>query len=289
MRKIFGIILIAISIFFGITGALFYNESILVSLFLIVVICLPLFIIGQITRTSLESFKENKKFWITIFLYLFILIPAIFNFLFSYEELKRKVFHADDYVVFAFSSSDTIGAIYFVSFAILITLLGYRLLSDIKRKKMLTISISCLTVFIVIYSYVMFTDYQGIHKEDGLITSNWKGEKSVISYDEINYIDVHPYLRVVYDHARFGGGSTDFAWKVYFVYNNEQNQEEYQFILHNEDDLINLIKIKELASQFNKKFVVREMSKQAYSWFKDALESGNFDKDEYYELFNVSK
>jgi hypothetical protein len=80
----------------------------------------------------------------------------------------------------------------------------------------------------------MFSDYRGEHEEQGLVSSNWKGERQIISYDEIESVNLEPSVH----YASLSNTSDEprFVWKVTF---NPSHQKEvtYRFSMLTEAGL----------------------------------------------------
>ncbi|WP_058306370.1 hypothetical protein [Gracilibacillus massiliensis] len=286
MRKIIGIIIIVISVLFGVASATLFFEDGIAALIGILVFCLPLFIAGQIIRSSWTEFKNKKMYWIWIYLFFFLFVPVCFNFLISIDELKKQVFNAEEYIIFRPKSSSLIGGLQLFSFFVFCTLFFYRFfVPHSKGKKIITKLIISLAVFLICFSYLMFKDYRGVHPEDGLVRSNWLGNQTTVSFDQIDSINLDPDYSPG-GHARYGG-SPHFIWSIEFKHDNEHST--YNFTLIDKSNLENTILMKELASKRQIPFTVEEMNKEAYDLLALDLEFKELDEDKYYQLFEVSK
>lgn len=74
MRKFGGIVIIIFSVLLGIPCAIVLQEDIIIANIILLIISVPLYIIGQIIRTSKYEFKDRGKRWVSII--------HIFSFLF---------------------------------------------------------------------------------------------------------------------------------------------------------------------------------------------------------------
>lgn len=283
MRNFFGILILSICFFFSLGCAFLVGEDFVGAIVLLIIIGLPIYILGQIIRTSKEMFIKNKKTWIFGYFFYFLVIPGTLNVLVFFDDIKRRIFHADQYIIFHTYSSSFLGVLSFLSAGIFLALVGYRLFGpDQKRIRLVNISLICMLVFLIGFNYMVLNDYRGIHQEDGLVRNNWLGVKTVIPLDHVNYIYVEPMV-----HLTVWNSSTSFQWKVYFVYDHEQEEEEYHFTMIREEALENTIAIRELAQEGQIPFIVNQMSDYTYSWFELDLELEGLDEERYYELFNV--
>lgn len=90
-------------------------------------------------------------------------------------------------------------------------------------------------IFYIGFNYFMFSNYRGIHKVKELVFSNWKGEKHIITYEEIDCVYVEPYVH----YAKLSNTSdeTEFVWRMTFQPSNQKNKIVYHFSMQPESNL----------------------------------------------------
>lgn len=285
MRKISGIAIILISIFIGLGCALTFGDGLIVSVIILLFISLPLYIFGHITRTSVAEFKQKGKRWISIFTFLFFILPLTIHLYGSYDEYKRSIFADEQFIIYR-SVSGELGKLSLIALLVLIVLLAARFLNPILKKKgLLNFLIIGVSIFLIVFSYFMFSDYRGVHQEQGLVSSTWKGEKTVISYQDIDSIQIEPYVH--YASSTNSSDETNLRWSITFKHNNKQNEVVYHFYKIDEENLEHTIQIKELAMQNDIPFIVGKMNEDTYKWLKFDLELEELDRERYYKLFGV--
>lgn len=285
MRKLAGIVIIAFSIFLGLACAIVFHEEIIGANIILWIISLPLYISGQIVRTSKSEFKHQGKRWVAIYLFFFFILPLLFYLYEFYHDLKEKIFIDEQFIIYE-PSSGMLGELSLGGFMILICLFGARFLNPgLKRKGLLNSIIVTTVIFLIGFNYLMFSDYRGIHEEKGLVSSNWKGEVQMISYDEIENIYLEPYVH--YASLSNTSDETRFVWKLTFQ-PSQQKEVVYHFATLTESGLEQTIAIKKLALEKNVHFIIGEMNQETLEWFNLDLELEGLEKERYYELFQVS-
>jgi hypothetical protein len=287
MKKFAGILIIIISLFLSIGNALAYRYDLIVAFIFFVLISLPVYIIGQIVRTSLVEFKSRGKRWIGIYLFFLFILPLLINSYIYVDEYKLQTFADEHFIIFEPASGE-LGKLSIGIQLVLIFLFAARLLQpDIQRKWTLNISIIVTSLVFLGFHYVMFSDYRGVHEEKGLVTSTWTGEKSVVSYHDIESITLVPSVH--YASLSNTSDETRFVWKIIFRHEPENGEVVYQYNMISKNNLEETIAIKEVASQHNVPFMVKEMNPKTFKWFEFDLGLEELDQDRYYELFKVVK
>jgi hypothetical protein len=287
MRKIGGIAIIIISLILAFASALSFQEDFIFANILLWVISFPLFIFGQMIRTSKSEFKYRGKRWVSIYLFFFFIFPLLMYLFESYHDLKENTFLDEQFITYEPASGD-LGVIALVGFMILICLFAVRFLNPgLKRKKLLNMIILGTVIFLSAFHYFMFSDYRGIHEEKGLVSSNWKGEKDIISYGQIESVFVDPYVH--YANLNNSSDDTKFSWKVTFQPKNQKEEVVYHFALVTESGLEEMVEIEKIAGENNIPFIVGEMDQETRKWFELDLELEELDKDRYYDLFQVNR
>lgn len=285
MRKFAGITIIAFSLLLGLCCAIVFHQEVIVANIMFWIISLPLYIIGQITRTSKSEFKYRGKPWVLNYIFFFFIYPLLTYLYGSYNDLKENTFVDEQFIIYE-PVSGTLGELSFGAFVLLLLLFAARFLNpDLKRKSLLNIIIIGNVIFLIAFNYLMFSDYRGIHEEKGLITSNWRGEQHIISYEEIEGIYLVPYVH--YASLSNTSDETRFVWKVVFQPSN-QNEVVYRYQMMTESNLEQTMDMKKVAKENDIPFIVGEMSQEILKWFDIDLEYEELDKDRYYELFQVS-
>lgn len=285
MRKVVGIGIIAFSSFFGLACAIAFHHETVVATIMLGLIGLPLYISGQIIRTSKYEFKQQGSRWIGIYLFFFFILPLLIYLNELYSDLKETTFIDEQYIIYE-PSSGMLGELSMGGFVILISLIGARFLNpDLKRKGLLNSIILGTVIILIGFNYLMFSDYRGIHEEKGLISSNWKGKKQLISYDEIESVYLEPYVH--YASLSNTSDDTRFVWTLTFQ-PSHQKELIYAFSLLTESGLEETIAIKNLALENNIHFNIREMNQETFQFFNEGLEYEELEKERYYELFQVT-
>lgn len=286
MRKIGGIAIIIISLILAFASALSFQEDFIFANILLWMISFPLYISGQLIRTSKYEFKQRGKRWISIYLFFFFILPLLMFLFESYQDLKETTFVDEKFIAYEPASGD-LGVIALVGFMILLSLFAGRFLNPgLKRKGLLNSFIIGTIVLLIGFHYYMFTDYRGIHEEKGLISSNWKGEKDIIGFEEIESVFVEPYVH--YANLNSPSDDTNFSWKVIFQPNNQKEEVIYHYTLVTKSGLEEMVKIKIISQENNIPFNVGEMDQETRKWFDLDLEVEELEEERYYELFEVN-
>lgn len=285
VRKIVGIVIIAFSLLLGLFCAINFLEQIVVANIILWLISLPLYISGQIIRTSRSKFKQQGKGWVASYLFFFFIIPLLIYLNIFYEELKETIFIDEQFVLYE-PASGKLGKFSLGGFiVILIFLFGARFLNpDIKRKGLLNAIIIGTIIFLIGFNYLMFSDYRGIHEEQGLVSSNWRGEEKIISFDEWESVYLEPYVH--YASLSNTSDETRFVWKVIFQ-TDHSKEVVYHFNMLTKSGLEETIAIKELVMDKKVPFIIGEMNQETLAFFNNDLEYEELEKERYYELFQV--
>ncbi|MBD8069724.1 hypothetical protein [Bacillus sp. PS06] len=286
MKKVAGIAIIIFSLLIALGCALSFRNDLVFANFLLWLISFPLYILGQIMRTSKAEFKYRGKRWVLIYIFFFFILPLILNLQQGYTDLKKSTFIDEQFILFEFSSG-SLGEWSVLLFMILIILFALRFLSpEIKRKGLLNTIIAGMVLFVVGFNYVMFNDYRGVHEEQGLVSSNWNGEKEMISFGEIESIHIKPYTH--FANLNLPSDETRFAWELIFQPTHLEN-EIYHFSFMTEENLEEMIDIAAIAREYEIPFNVGEMDQTTLNWFEFDLDLEGLDDERYYELFQVNK
>ncbi|MCG7337054.1 hypothetical protein MHZ95_17480 [Sporosarcina sp. ACRSM] len=284
MRKIFGILLIIFSLFIALGGLLTLEEDFKASLFGILVISLPLYMIGHIVRTNMWQAKQKGLRWLWAYIYVVGIIPALFLSYEGYENLKEQTFSNNHFLLFESTATDYTGGLS-IGFILLLLLLFIFPFYETTRKIKSMIAIAAVVVTGVYagYQYMMWADYRGIHEVDGLVTHYWNGEEQIVPYEEIAQIAVQPYVK--YARSNRPSDKTYFAWRLIFMTKNEE-QITYRLWL-NDISLSKGNRIKQLAHSKNIPFHVIPMTEKQREEFDFQLELKKLDWQPYYLFFEV--
>ncbi|RDW20256.1 hypothetical protein CWR48_06030 [Oceanobacillus arenosus] len=286
MRKLGGIVIIIFSLLLAFSGAISFQEDIIFASIVFWLISLPLYISGQIIRTSKSEFKHRGKHWVSIYIFFFFILPLLFYLYEFYNHLKEDTFVNEQFIIYE-PASGILGDLSLGVFLILISLFAGRFLNPgLKRKGLLNAMIIGTLIFLAGFNYFIFSDYRGIHEDKGLVSSNWKGEEQIISYEEIASVHVEPYVH--YANLSSRSDETRFVWKVIFQSNSPKNEVVYHFSGMSEFRLEQTIDLRKIAMENNIPFIMGDMSQETVKWFDLDLELEELDKERYYELFQVN-
>lgn len=284
MRKLFGIVIIALSLLLGLACAIAFHQEIIVANVMFWMISLPIYICGQIIRTSKAEFKQRGKRWVANYLFFFFMLPLLIYLNELYSDLKETTFIDEQYIIYE-PSSGMLGELSIGVFVILIFLVGARFLNPgLVRKGLLNSIIIGTVVFLIGFNYLMFKDYRGIQEELGLVSSNWKGKVETISFDDIESIYLEPYVH--YASLSDTSDETRFVWKMTF-YPSHQKEVVYQFTMLTEAGLEQTIAIKQLALENNVQLSIGEMNQETLELFYEDLKYEELEKERYEKLFQV--
>ena len=278
MRKFFGYVILIVSLLLGLMLAVLYGEAIIFTCIFFWLICIPMYSWSKYLRSTKYEFKTKIRDSLKRYIYFLFIIPMLFHIGLFYLELKEKAFIDEKYIKYELSAS-FIGEINFFFILLCGFLFGMRFMSDFKRKRLLNVLIICSAILFIGFSYFTFSEYRGIHEELGLISSNIKGEKNIIPYEEIESVHVVPYMS-------YSRRNTNFVWEIIFQVRN-QNKEVYQYIDINKSNLERTFQIKDIVTEKGIPFEVREMNADTLEWFDWELDMDNLDKERYYELFQI--
>ncbi|KGR86198.1 hypothetical protein [Lysinibacillus odysseyi] len=287
MRKISGIVLIIFSLIIAFSCALSFGEDLIFANIILWIIGIPLYVWGQISRTSKTEFKHHGKRWVAIYIFFFFILPLLIYLHGYYNDLKENTFIDEQYIMYE-PASGMLGDLSLGIFMLLVLLCAGRFLNPgLKRKGLLNAAIIGTIIILIGFNYLMFSDYRGIHKERGLVSSNWKGEKHIISYEDIESVYVKPYVH--YASLSNTSDETRFVWKVIFQLSNSNNEVVYHFSMVTKSNLERTMDIKKIATENDLPFIVEEIDQKILKWFDLDLELEGLDKDCYYKLFQVKK
>lgn len=287
MRKISGIVLIIFSLIIAFSCALSFGEDLIFANIILWIIGIPLYVWGQIIRTSKTEFKHRGKRWVAIYIFFFFILPLLIHLHGYYNDLKENTFIDEQYIMYE-PASGMLGDLSLGIFMLLVLLFAGRFLNPgLKRKGLLNGAIIGTIIILIGFNYLMFSDYRGIHKERGLVSSNWKGEKHIISYEDIESVYVKPYVH--YASLSNTSDETRFVWKVIFQLSNSNNEVVYHFSMVTKSNLEQTMDIKKIAAENDLPFIVEEIDQKILKWFDLDLELEGLDKDRYYKLFQVKK
>lgn len=284
MRKFFGIAVIGISLLWGLCCAVYSPDDLLFANIMFWVMGVPLFIFGQIIRTSKAAFKKQGKRWVGIYVFFFCIVPFIFYFYEFYYDLKETVFIDEQFIIYE-PSSGMLGDLSLGGLLILLGLVGARFLKpDLKRKGLLNGAIFSSALLLIGFNYLMFSDYRGVHEDNGLISSNWQGNVKQISFKEMERIELKPDIH--YASLSNTSDETRFVWELIFHPIHEEAVVYYYSML-TETGLEETAAIKKLALEKNIPFQVAQMNPKTLEMFDFDLKWEKLEKKRYYELFEV--
>ena len=125
-----------------------------------------------------------------------------------------------------------------------------------------------------------------MHTEFGLISNDWRGQKSSIAYEEIGRIVIQPYI----DYPSLSDPSDEkhFSWRMVFVV-REGDNEMYRFGRLYEENVERAQQIKAIAVQNNIPFVVEVMSTKEREWFDYELTLLKLEKEPFYDFFEIER
>lgn len=284
MRRIFGILLIIFSLFIALSGVLTIEEDFAASLFGIFVISIPIYAAGHIVRTNLWMAKQNGFKWMWAYVYVIILAPALFLSYEGYEDVKELTFSNSHFLLFETTATDHIGGLSIGFILLLLVLFCFPFYETTREiKGIIAIAAVVVTGIYAGYQYMMWADYRGIHKVNGLVTHHWNGEEHIVPYDEIVQIAVQPFVR----YASLGDPTdeTQFGWRLIFLTKYEE-QITYRLWLHDES-IAKGNRMKELAHSYNIPFGVIPMTEKQRKEFDFQLELNDLQKQPYYLFFEV--
>ncbi len=286
IKKYIGIIFLVFSLVFAFGALSEFEENMTASIFILFLVSLPLYLLGQLMRTSWTDFKKKVKRWLAIYVYCIIIVPLIFYSYETYEERKQKAISDGEYILYEPGASE-LSSLSLVFMLALLLFISIRFFSpDLKRKRLLT-GIIIGTVFLYSgFQYVMWSDYRGIHQDLGLVSHSWTGKRTVKSFDEIKGIYVQPSVH----KAKLSDPTdeTEFTWKLIFV-DHHNEKVEYHFRSLSKDSLEAAQQIKGIAQDSQILFRVNDMSDQIFKWFDFELELKELDKEPFYQFFEVNK
>ncbi|RHW35818.1 hypothetical protein D1B33_11995 [Lysinibacillus yapensis] len=287
MKKFTGIVIIILSSLLGLFCAIGLFQEFIVAAIVFWIISFPLYIWGQKIRTTKYEFKQEGKRLIKNYIFVFFILPLAIYLFGNYSEFKENTFVDEHYIVYEPASGTLLGELSIFLFLVLVFLLAFRFLnSELKRKRLWDVIIFGTILLLIGFNVLTFSDYRGIHKEDGLVSSNWKGEKDIISFEEIESVFVEPYVH----HGSLSNSSdeTRFVWRVTFQPKNQEKAVAYQYRMMSESNLEQTMDIKKIAMKNDIPFIVGEMSPETFEMFVFDLEMEELDKEHYYELFQVN-
>ncbi|GKV54138.1 hypothetical protein NCCP2222_00850 [Sporosarcina sp. NCCP-2222] len=282
MNKRVGMFLVILSLLISVGTLLDISSDFNAALIGVFLIGLPLYILGQMIRVGRDQFRKSGILYIWGFIYCLVIVPALFLSLDGYEELKRETFANQHFILYE-SYSEASGADLTIGFIILILLIFTFPFMDLpKRGKWIAGSLSILIVIgFISYQYIMWSDYRGIHAEQGLLSHSWKGETETISYDDIREITVLPTVK--YASISDPTDDTYFYWKMTFL--TVDNQETtYTFHLSEEDINIST-RIQQVANEHHIPFVIYQMNKKTKEEFTFQLNLNELNKEPFYSFF----
>lgn len=287
MRKFCGIIIIIFSLVLALSCAIYMHEDVIFANFMLWLISVPLYIMGQIIRTSKSEFKYRGKRWLSIYIFCFFILPLLIYLHVFYNDFKESTFVDEHYIIFE-SASSSLGDLSIGVFVILIFLFAGRFLNpELKRKRLLNVTIIGTILFLIGFNYFLFSDYRGIHEEKGLISSDWKGKKHILSFEEIESVYVKPYVH--YASLSNTADETRFVWKVIFQPIQQNDDVAYYFPMMSESNMEQTIAIQKIAMENDIPFIVEEMDQKTLKWYEIDLELEGLENERYDELFQVDQ
>ena len=259
-----------------------YGEDLIFANFLFWVISLPIYIGGQIVRTSKDKFKKNGFRWVKNYTFIFFVLPLVMNLNGIYMNYKKNTINGEEYIVLELFEAD------YALIIILVFLVLLRFFNEINRT-LLNVHIIGNIILLAGHNYYYFLEYNGIHEEIRLVSSDRKGEKFIIPYDEIESVYVKPYIYTHTRRNRYMMTTTDeyFAWKVFFQ-TKSQNEVVYDFGL-SDSQLDSTIHLREVVTGKKIPFIIEEMDQETLALFNSEVDIHLLNEERYYELFNINK
>lgn len=280
MRKFLGIVIIIFSSLIGLFCAIGYGESLIISNIIFWLISFPIYIAGQKVRTSKYQFKMEGNQWIRNYIYMFFIMPLMIHAAIKYAEMKEDAFGDEKYIFFNHEYS-FLGEMNLLLFIVLIFLVGGLVMGNPTKKGLLftlIIGTASLTIWL---SYFMFSEYRGVHEELGLVSSDRKGNITIIPYEELEGVYLEAYIS-------YGGRRTsDTVWAVTFKPNNH-SEVKYSSSDFSKSALESIIDVREIVVGKGIPFLAKRMDKTTFSDFDYMLELKKLDKQRYYDLFQIN-
>ncbi|MBO0993755.1 hypothetical protein [Bacillus sp. SD088] len=284
MRKYIGIFIIIFGVIIAIGALAEFRHTPIASTIALLVISFPLYILGQLVRTSKVEMKRSGILWLKIFVFCLIILPLIFYSYELYEDMKWQAIDDGKYIFYK-PGSNEFGSLSLLFLMALFLLIPIRLFSpELKRKRLMS-TIIIMTIFLYGgFRYYMWLDYRGVHQELGLISQNWAGEQIVQSFSQIERIYVEPGLY----QASLGDPTdeTEFTWKMIFMNKNGMSTT-YSFRSLSKDVLGNAFQMKAIAEEEDIPFIVNKMSNKEREWFDLELELKKWEKEPFYLFFEI--
>lgn len=278
MRKFVGTVIIIFSLLLAFVCAVGYGDFLLFANIVFWVISLPIYIFGQIIRTSKYEFKMSGGQWVRTYIYFFLILPLLFHLYIFYGTLKKATFDDEKYIFFE-NDYSSLGSINLVFWAILIFLMGALFLNNPQKKGKLYALIIVTATLTIGFSYFMFSEYRALHEELGLVSQDWKGNKYTVPYEELESVYLDAY-------NTYGRGS-DTYWRLTFQPKN-QPEIKYAYPDFSEYSLESIIDVKEIVIGKGVPFIVRRMNEETFDMFDFLLELEDLDKKRYYDLFQIN-
>lgn len=285
MRRRCGILFIVLSLFIALGGLLTIQEDFKASIIGIVVFSMPLYVLGQIVRTNIRKVKENGFRWMWAYLYVVIIVPALFLSYEGYEALKEQTFSNNDFLLFESMATDHIGGLSIGFIMLLLLLFAFPFYEDIsiKAKRGIGMAAVLVTAIYAGYQYMTWSDYRGVHEVNGLVSHYWNGEEQIIPFEHVERIVVQPYVK--YAALSDPTDDTYFAWRLIFM-TKEKEQITYRMWL-NEISIAKGNRMKQLAHAKGIPFQTLPLTDKQHDEFDFQLELQELDKEPYYSFFEV--
>ncbi|CAM4224656.1 hypothetical protein [Lederbergia lenta] len=284
MRKKIGIFLIVFSLLLALGSLIEFEEDMAFSIFTLFCVSLPLYILGQFLRTSKMEMKRKGKHWLAIYVFCVIILPLIFYTYEKYEDMKWNTI-SDGKLILYEASSGNLGQLSLGFLLVLLLLIPIRLFSpELKRKRLMSIIIIGIIFIYGGFQYMMWSDYRGVHAEQGLITQKWNGQKHIQSFNEMERIYVQPNLHI--GKLSDPSDETQFMWKLIFTNKNGENII-YSYRGLSKNVLDSALQIKGIASKEQITFEVEQMSEKEREWFDFELMLQELEEEPFYHFFEV--
>ena len=283
IKKIIGTICIGAGLLLGITSTgLLFTEGIF-SLFVMLIIAFPLFMLGQWLRIGAAEFRKKALKFIAIFVQVAFIVPSIFLLFNEYSKMKSGTFSREGFLWFQSTSSPNIAMVGTILLIVLVLSLMPKILFGwIYGGKALNVLIIATVILSALFLYVTWNDYKGIHETEGIVVSKWSGGGETISWTDIEEVKIIPFVkkRISSKYSQ----EPVFAWRFEFQTKNGEKVVFEQLDL-SEFNLKQSNKVKNQVEKENIPVVMESMDDKTKKWYEIELEVDKLDRTAFDEFF----